>query len=177
MDQPHLERRYDAERIAARVAEVAGALDREFRDGSLVAISILKGAAFFLADLVRRMSAPVRCEYIHVRREEGSDEILQIDFSTGFDVSGRPVLLVKDVVNTAVIEGYLTDQLESAGASLVRLAAIIDKANERKMERTVHFPLFQAERGRFVGYGMEYRGRYGQLPDIAELVGHGELPQ
>ena len=169
MAEPRLTRRFEAGQIAARVSEVATALDGEFRDRPLVLIGILKGASFFLADLARRVSVPASCEYISVRRVEGSHEILQIDFSTDFVLGGRPVLLLKDVVNSGVIENYLIDHVHSIGGSLVRLAAIVDKPKERKTAISVDFPLFTAEKGVFAGYGMEYRGRYAHLPYLAEV--------
>ena len=116
------------------------------------------------------MQAPLALEYISVRRVEGSSEILQIDFATGFDVAGKPVVLLKDVVNTGVIETYLSDQLRAGGVESVRIAAIIDKPHERKTDLAVDYPLFTSEGGTFVGYGMEYRGRYGSLPYVAEIA-------
>jgi hypoxanthine phosphoribosyltransferase len=169
MDALNLERRFEADRIAARIAEVAGRLDEDFRDRSVVLLSILKGAAFFAGDLSRRMRTPLALEYISVRRAEGNDEILQIDFATGFDVSGKHVVLLKDVVNTGVIETYLSNQLQAGGVASVRIAAIIDKPHERKTDLAVDYPLFTSEGGTFVGYGMEHRGRYGNLPYVAEI--------
>jgi hypoxanthine phosphoribosyltransferase len=168
MDAPSLERRFEAERIAARITEVARRLDEDFRDRPPVLLSILKGSAFFAADLARHMKTPATLEYISVRRAEGS-EILQIDFATGFSVAGRPVVLLKDVVNTGVIETYLSDQLRGGGVESVRIAAIVDKPHERKTDLAVDYPLFTSEGGTFVGYGMEYRGRYGNLPYVAEI--------
>jgi hypoxanthine phosphoribosyltransferase len=165
-----LEVRYSADAIASRVADVARALDSEFAGQSLVLVSILKGASVFLADLARRLSLPVGCEYISVRRAE-HPEIVQIDFSTRFDVGGRPVLLLKDVVNTGVIETYLITHLRDQGASQVKLAAIIDKASDRTTDIVVEHPLFSAGGGHFAGYGMEFRGRYANLPYIAEVPG------
>ena len=169
MDAPHFERRFEADRIAARVAEIARRLDEDFRGRSLVLLSILKGAAFFAADLSRRLTIPLRLEYISVRRAEG-EEILQIDFATGFDVAGRAVVLVKDVVNTGVIETYLSDQLRGGGAESVRIAAIVDKPHERKTDLAVDYALFTSEGGTFLGYGMEYRGGFGNLPFVAEIA-------
>lgn len=160
---------YAPEQIATRVAEIGSALDGEPHDGPLVLIAILKGASFFLADLARRLSRPVACEYMSVRRAEGAHDVLQIDFFTGFPVRDRSVLLLKDVVNTGVIETYLSEQLRSEGASEVRLAAIVDKPSERHTAIVCDFPLFVAERGVFAGYGMEYRGRFGHLPWIGEV--------
>jgi hypoxanthine phosphoribosyltransferase len=168
MDAPSFERRFEAERIAARIAEVARRLEEDFRDQPVVLLSILKGAAFFAADLARQMKTPAALEYISVRRAEGS-EILQIDFATGFDIAGKPVVLLKDVVNTGVIETYLSDQLRGGGVRSVRIAAIVDKPHERKTDLVVDYPLFTSEGGTFVGYGMEYRGRYGNLPYVAEI--------
>jgi len=170
MDALTLERRFEAERIAARIGEVARRLDEDFRDRSVVLLSILKGGAFFAADLARRMQTALALEYINVRRAEGTDEILQIDFATGFDVAGKPVVLLKDVVNTGVIETYLSTQLNAGGVESVRIAAIIDKPHERKTDLAVDYPLFTSEGGTFVGYGMEYRGRYGNLPYVAEIA-------
>ncbi len=102
-------------------------------------------------------------------RVEGSDEILQIDFATSFDVAGRPAVLLKDVVNTGVIETYLAGQLRGGGVANVRIAAIVDKPHERKTDLAVDYPLFTTEGGTFVGYGMEFRGRFGNLPYVAEI--------
>ena len=168
-EQVPLALRWAPEQIAGRVAEVASALDAEVRDPHLILVGILKGASFLLSDLARKLERATACEYISVRRAEGADEILQIDFVTGFAVRGRPVLLVKDVVNTGVIETYLAQQFQADGAAGVRLAAIVDKPGERRTEIACDFPLFTAETGVFAGYGMEYRGRYGQLPWIGEV--------
>jgi hypoxanthine phosphoribosyltransferase len=169
MENLKIQRRHDAASIAARITEVAAGLDKEYGGQPLVLVGVLKGSSFFLADLARRMTNPVACEFINVRRAEGSDEIVQIDFATGFTVRDRPVLLLKDVVSYGVIETYLTDHLRDDGAATVRIAAIVDKPHDRRAEVTVDHSLFQAETGIFVGYGMDYQGRFAQLPYIAEV--------
>ena len=169
MDAPSFERRFEAERIAARIAEVARRLDEDFRGRPVVLLSILKGAALFTADLARQIRTPAALEYISVRRAEG-EEILQIDFATKFDLSGKAVVLLKDVVNTGVIETYLSDQFRGGGVESVRIAAIVDKPHERRTDLTVDYPLFTSEGGTFVGYGMEYKGLYGNLPYVAEIA-------
>ena len=115
------------------------------------------------------MTVPLSCEFINVSRQEGSHEVLQIDFATAFPFAGRPVVLLKDVVNSGVIETYLLNQLAAAGAAPIRLVSIVDKRPERKTDLEVDFALFSADRGRFVGYGMELDGRWAHLPYIAEV--------
>jgi hypoxanthine phosphoribosyltransferase len=170
MTQAQLEQRFESEQIARRVSEVAFSLCKEFPAGDLVLVSILKGSSFFLGDLARLMTVPVACEYISVRRGQ-AEQVLQIDFRTEFDVRGRPALLLKDVVSTGVIESYLIGHLRSQGASQVRLAAIIDRTDQRTTDVVVDYSLFAVPRGHFAGYGMEYQGSHAQLPYIAEVSG------
>jgi len=166
-----LERRYGSRQIAERIEAVADAIDRDVRERPLVLVSILKGSAFFLADLARQLRGPFSCEYLHVRRAPSAHDVLQIDFTTGFDVRNKHVLLLKDVVNTGVIETYLANQLRGDGAASLRLAAIVDRPLDRKTAMPVDFSLFSAESGGLLaGYGMEYEGLHGHLPDIHEVV-------
>jgi hypoxanthine phosphoribosyltransferase len=166
-----LELRYDSGRIAERVASVAGEIDQHLRGRALVVVSILKGSAFFMADLARRLRGSFSCQYLHVRRVEGAHDVLQIDFTTGFTVRDKHVLLLKDVVHTGVIETYLMDQLRSEGAQSLSLAAIVDKPRDRKTAVSVDFSLFSADQGGvFAGYGMEYEGLHANLPDIFEVL-------
>lgn len=169
MDNLRLEPRYDPEQIAGRVREVAAELDRDFSANPPALVSVLKGSSFLLADLARKMTVPLACEFIAVSRQEGSDTILQIDFATGFPIANRPVVLLKDIVHSGVLESYLMTQIAAAGASIVRLVSIVDKEPERTTDLKVDYTLFSAERGRFVGYGMDQGGRYAHLPYIAEV--------
>jgi hypoxanthine phosphoribosyltransferase len=166
-----LELRHDSRLIAERVEAVAGEIDSQLRGKSLVVVSILKGSAFFMADLARRLRGPFSCEYLHVRRAEGANDVLQIDFTTGFTVAGKHVLLLKDVVHTGVIETYLMDQMRGEGVASLRLAAIVDKPLDRKTNVSVDFSLFSSESGGlYAGYGMEYEELHAHLPDIHEVV-------
>jgi hypoxanthine phosphoribosyltransferase len=166
-----LERRYEARLIAERVDAVAGAIDRDVRDRPLVVVSILKGSSVFMADLTRKMKGPFGCEFLHVRRAGGAGDIMQIDFVAGFDIRGQHVLLLKDVVHTGVIETYLLEHLNGAGAASLRLAAIVDKPLDRKTNVAVDFSLFSTESaGLYAGYGMAHEGLHAHLPDIHEVV-------
>jgi hypoxanthine phosphoribosyltransferase len=165
-----LELRHDSARIAERVAAIAGEIDQHLRGRPLVVVSILKGSAFFMADLARRLHGSFSCQYLHVRRVEGAHDVLQIDFTTGFTVRDKHVLLLKDVVHTGVIETYLMGQLRTEGADSLSLAAIVDKPRDRTTAVSVDFSLFSADQGGlYAGYGMEYEGLHAHLPGIHEV--------
>jgi hypoxanthine phosphoribosyltransferase len=166
-----LVRRYESRQIAERVEAVAGAVDRDLRERPLIVVSLLKGSAFFMADLARKLRGPFSCEFMHVRRAEGVHEVLQIDFASGFTVRDKHVLLLKDVVHTGIIETYLMDHLRGDGAASLHLGAVLDKPIDRTTGVAVDFSLFSAENsGTFAGYGMEHEGLHAHLPDIYEVV-------
>jgi hypoxanthine phosphoribosyltransferase len=170
MDHLRLETRFETDRIAGRVRELATYLDGLYANDPPVLVGVLKGSSFLLADVARQMNGPLACEYMAVSRHAEQD-ILQIVFSTAFPIANRSVVLLKDVVHTGVVETYLMTHLTAAGATSIRLVSIVDKKPDRTTDLQVDFSLFTAERGRFVGYGMEHGGRYAHLPYIAELYG------
>jgi hypoxanthine phosphoribosyltransferase len=163
--------KFSAREIEARVADVAARIGEDFRDRDLVIVSLLKGSAFFLADLSRKIARPHGFEFINVqRRETGGNESIEIDFSTPLSVAGKDILVLKDVVNTGVIETYLMNQLRVDNPSSVRFAAIVDKPQERRSSILVDYVLFTSnDSDLLVGYGMEQGGRHGHLPYIASV--------
>jgi hypoxanthine phosphoribosyltransferase len=177
--KPELALKHTAEEIESRVAEVAGRMGNDYRGRPLVIVSLLKGSAFFLADLSRKIDAPHGYEFINVtRRESGGSESIEIDFSTPLSIAGKDVVVLKDVVNTGIIEAYLLNQLRADGPTSVRFAAIVDKPNERRTSVLVDYALFTSQDSDLlVGYGMEQGGRFGHLPHIASFPAVSPEPE
>ncbi|MGH9442966.1 MAG: phosphoribosyltransferase [Thermoanaerobaculia bacterium] len=169
--QRELPLKHTAEEIESRVTEIAERIRGDYRDRPLVLVSLLKGSAFFLADLSRKIKTPHGYEFINVtRRESGGNESIEIDFSTPLSISGKEVIVLKDVVNTGIIEAYLMNQLRTDGPSSIRFAAIVDKPNERRASVLVDYALFTSQDADLlVGYGMEQGGLHGHLPHIASV--------
>jgi hypoxanthine phosphoribosyltransferase len=163
--------RYTEQEIAARVSEIAVRVARDYEDRPLVLLSLLKGSAFFLADLSRRIDRPHGFEFINViRRDIEGKESVEIDFATPLSLAGKEVVVLKDVINTGVIETYLMNQLRGDDPATIRFAAIIDRPHERRSSILVDYVLFNSsDHDHLVGYGMEYAGQYGHLPHIAAL--------
>jgi hypoxanthine phosphoribosyltransferase len=168
---PTLTPRHSEAEIAARVAEIARRIERDYEDRPLVLLALLKGSAFFLADLCRRVGRPHGFEFINVtRRDIEGKESVEIDFATPLSLSGKEVVVLKDVVNTGVIETYLMNQLRTDDPASIRFAAIVDRPHERRSSILVDYVLFNStDRDHLVGYGMEHGGLYGHLPHIAAV--------
>ncbi|HWC66180.1 MAG TPA: phosphoribosyltransferase family protein [Thermoanaerobaculia bacterium] len=169
--QPKLTLRHPEAEIAARIEEIAARMGREYEDRPLVLLAMLKGTAFFLADLSRKIGRPHGFEFINVtRREIEGKESVEIDFATPLSIAGKEVVVLKDVVNTGVIETYLMNQLRADDPASIRFAAIVDRPHERRSSVLVDYVLFTStDHDHLVGYGMEHGGQYGHLPYISAL--------
>ena len=167
--------RYGAAEIARRVQDVARRISNDYPDDTVVLIGILKGGAFLTADLARAIGHPVRLEYIDVLRG-GEEEILDFQFVRNFHVAGTDIIIVKDVIRSGIIEGYLMDQLREEKPRSIRFACLVDRPQERKSSLFADYVLFPSEEGVLVGYGMEYRGNGGSFPFIAAVRSAGDAP-
>ena len=114
------------------------------------------------------LDRPARLEYIDVIRGD-DDAIVDFHFLTKFDVKGRDIIILKDVIRSGIIEGYLMDQLREENPRSIRFACLVDRPQERKISLLADYVLFPSEEGMLVGYGMAYRGEGGNLPFIAQL--------
>jgi hypoxanthine phosphoribosyltransferase len=163
--------RHTEAEIAVRVDEIARRIERDYEERPLVLLALLKGSAFFLADLCRKIARPHGFEFISVlRRDIEGKESVEIDFTTPLSLAGKEVVVLKDVVNTGVIETYLMNQLRTDDPASIRFAAIVDRPHERRSSILVDYVLFNStDRDHLVGYGMEHAGLYGHLPHIAAI--------
>jgi hypoxanthine phosphoribosyltransferase len=167
---------YGPEDIARRVAEVGRRIDQDYPDGDIVLIAVLKGAGFFVADLARAVSRPVRCEYIDVLRDGENEKVVNYHFLAPFDVADVHLIVLKDVVRSGVVESWLQNQLREEKPRSVRFACVVDHPQERKSPLRVDYVLFPAQESILVGYGMEFQGEGGNFPFIAQVRTEGEAP-
>ncbi len=173
MSENEIQLLYDAQTIGEKVATLGDRLARGLGAADPLVVSIVGGSVVFLADLIRAIELPVRFEFIQVQysmaaHDEGT---LEIHFPISVDVAGQSLVIVKDVIATGVIENYLSSQFLQRGAREVRFAALLDLPEERRTEFEADYRLFTPKRsGTFVGYGLKYRGRYGNLAYIGRLA-------
>lgn len=175
MTAPTIKVLFDARAIAARVQALGQRLQREVAQEDPVVVSLLGGSVIFLADLIRSISTSLRYEFIQVEysahEESGAEEVVDIHYPIPIEVSGQSVLVLKDVVSSAIIETYLANQLLQKGARKVRFVALVDLPKERKTHCQIDYSVFTTERSaRLVGYGMKHHGRHGNLPYIGYLA-------
>ncbi len=167
--------RHSPEEIHDRIAEVAHHLNSRLKGQELLVVGVLKGRSIFLADLVRLLEMPVRFEFIDVARTDEPDAAgepkIALRFFRHFSVAGQHVLVLKDVVNTGVVETYLLSQLRSQGPKSLALACVIDRPPARRVSLEVDEALFhEPQDERWVGFGLDSaEGQYAHLSGLAIL--------
>ena len=167
---------FDAAMVRDSVAALGRQISAELGGEDPLLVALLGGSVIFLADLVRAIEQPVRFELIDVDVQvdpgAGAEEdgMVRIHYPIPIDIAGQSVLVLKDVVSSAVTEPYLEQQLRDHGARDVRFAALIDLPEERKTAFDLRYrALTASRRGILVGYGLKHLGRYGNLPYVGRL--------
>ena len=146
---------YSADRIGERLKEISAEIAKDYVDRELVLVGMLKGAAFFLADLARLIARPVDYEFVSVTSSIGAHgEVVSLTFATQVDVSDRHVLVLKDVFHSGVTENYLITHLSQQNPASIEVAALVDKPQLRSVNLSARYAVFDdAPDGFLVGYG------------------------
>lgn len=163
---------FSADEIAARVRELAAEIRAEAGTAEIFLLGILKGASVFLSDLLRALDGDVSYGFIDVIRDtedNGTADALEIDFLSFTDIRGRNVYVLKDVVNTGIIENYLLSQLRQHDPASLRLVALLDRPEARTVDVRADFSAFVVSDGVFAGYGLEQERRFGNLPFVVRV--------
>ena len=169
---PNLEVLLSQEQLQTRIKELGAEITREYAGLNPLLIGVLKGACFFLSDLLRSIDTRLGIEFIAISsygtstRTSGEVRILK---DLDVPIEGRHILVVEDIVDTGLTLSYLLGNLESRGAASVKLAALLDKFERREKDVKIDYLGFQIPDAFVVGYGLDYAERYRNLPFIAVL--------
>lgn len=157
-----------AERIAARVAELAAQIRADYAGRRPLLLGVLKGAAFFTADLARALEMDVDLEFVRARSYVGSRSGGDVSVSRMDDlkIAGRHVLLIEDIVDTGRTLSLLCGRLLDCEPASLALCTLLDKPGRREVPVRVDYAGFEIENQFVVGYGLDYEERYRHLPGV-----------
>jgi len=162
----------DEQVIEKRLDVMAEEILDDFGTEEFVAVVILKGALVFMADLLRRMPVPLEIECLNVASYHGGTESSgTVDFLDKKlpDVRGRKVLVIDDILDTGRTLHEVGTRLRSQGAALVKSAVLLSKDKDRAEDVEADYTGFLIGDEFVIGYGLDYRGRYRNLPYIGVL--------
>jgi hypoxanthine phosphoribosyltransferase len=178
MTDPNLPVLISAERIQARIRELGEQISRDYPDGKLHMICILKGACFFLTDLARAMKRDVFVDFMGIstygKGKTSSGEV-KVTKDLDIELEGANVLIVEDIVDSGVTLNYLMHLLEQRRPKSLRIVALLDKPERRMRPVKVSYVGFTIPDEFVIGYGLDFAEKYRNLDDICVLTQAGEV--
>jgi hypoxanthine phosphoribosyltransferase len=171
-DMPELDRvLIPPQKLQERVAELAKAIEEDYRHLEPVLVGVLRGVICFMADLMRQLTIPITVDFLAIS-SYGQGGAVRILKDLDEDVRGRHVLLVEDIVDTGITLRKVLDHLEAKGPASLRVCALLDKRARRLVDIPLHYVGFEIPDEFVVGYGLDFRQRYRNLPFIAIVKHH-----
>jgi hypoxanthine phosphoribosyltransferase len=158
--------------LKARVSELAAEISRDYKDKDLVLVGILKGAFIFLADLCRMLKVPASFDFIAVSSYGSgtkSGGIVRILKDLDTDISGKDVVIVEDIIDSGLTLNYLHKSLRARNPASLEICALLRKPETDRVQLDAKYIGFSIPSDFVVGYGLDYAGKYRNLPYIARL--------
>ena len=163
-----------AVKIQARIQELGAEIDRDYPEGPVYLVGILKGAYVFMADLARAMKTPARMEFVGIAsygRNKTSSGEARLTKDLDHPIEGYDVIVVEDIVDTGITLTYLLQILQQRKPKSLRIASLLDKPSRRQRPVHVDYLGFEVPDQFLVGYGLDYSEDYRNLPDVCILDG------
>jgi hypoxanthine phosphoribosyltransferase len=159
-----------AEEVQRRVSELGAEISRDYAGRSLLLIGVLKGAVFFLSDLMRFIDVPVEVDFMAVASygsATDSSGVVRILKDLDVVIEDRDVLIVEDIVDSGLTLQYLMRNLGSRNPRSLEVCALLCKPDRRKVDLPTRYVGFQIPNRFVVGYGLDYDERHRNLPYVA----------
>jgi hypoxanthine phosphoribosyltransferase len=171
-DDPVAEVLVEHDALDNRVSELAAELSADYAGCDLLLVGVLKGAVFFLADLVRRLSVPCEIDFMAVSSYGSSTDssgVVRILKDLEANIEGRHVVIVEDIVDSGLTLSYLVRSLEARAPASLEVCALLTKPDRRKADISCRYVGFEIPNRFAIGYGLDYAERYRTLPFVAAL--------
>ncbi len=160
------------EALESRIAELGAEISHDYADTDLLLIGVLKGAVFFMADLIRRLSVPCEIDFMAVSSYGNSTDssgVVRILKDLDASIEGRNVVVIEDIVDSGLTLSYLLRNLEARNPASVEVCALLTKPDRRVADIECRYVGFEIPNRFAIGYGLDYAERYRSLPYVAAL--------
>ena len=177
MSQTELERAVgeiliDEETLSARIAELGAEVCADYQGRDLLLIGVLKGAVFFMADLMRTLTIPCEIDFMAISSygaQTDSSGVVRILKDLDINIEGRHVLVVEDIIDSGLTLSYLMRNLEAREPASLEVCALLTKPERREIDVPVRYIGFEIPNRFVIGYGLDFAERYRNLPYVGVL--------
>ncbi|NLL06645.1 MAG: hypoxanthine phosphoribosyltransferase [Clostridiaceae bacterium] len=160
------------EALEEKVKELGKRISSDYKGKELVLIGVLKGGVVFFSDLIRHITIPIEMDFISVSSYGDSTKssgVVRIIKDVDIDISHKHVLIVEDLVDTGLTLRYIKDLFEDRGPVDVKVCTALDKPSRRQVEVPLEYNGITIPDKFVVGYGLDFRGKYRNLPEVCVL--------
>ena len=160
------------EEIAEAVERLGRQISEDYKGKELVVIGILNGASVFLADLIRKIDCPLIMDFMQVSSYYTgtvSSGNVRIRKDLDYDIADKDVLIVEDIIDSGVTMQCLRRELFARNPKSIKVVAAFDKPSRRKVDFTADYIGIEVPDEFIVGYGLDYAGKYRNLPDVCVI--------
>ena len=162
---------FTSEEIQRKTQELGARISSDYADKELLVVGVLKGALFFMSDLLRSLRISVSMDFIHctssASKNRGNPVQILADIKS--DIRGKDVLLVEDIMDSGVTIASIKQMLMERGPASLKVCVLLDKVERRTVKIEADYAGFRIPNKYVVGYGLDYQDRYRNLPYIAVL--------
>ncbi len=177
MDDPAIgEILVERDALTERVRSLGAQISADYEDRDLLLVGVLKGAVFFLSDLMRHLSVPCEVDFMAVASygsATDSSGVVRILKDLDIPIEGRDVLIVEDIVDSGLTLSYLLRTLNARNPKSLDVCALLTKPERRKVDLPIRYVGFEIPNRFAIGYGLDHAERYRNLPYVAVLADPG----
>jgi hypoxanthine phosphoribosyltransferase len=162
--------------LSARVLELGREISEHYAGRDLLLVGVLKGAVFFLSDLMRALDVPCEVDFMAVASYGSSTDssgVVRILKDLDVSIQGREVLIVEDIVDSGLTLSYLLRTMRAREPASLEVCALLTKPERRKSNVDIRFVGFEIPNRFVIGYGLDHDQRFRQLPYVAVLADPG----
>ena len=162
----------DEAALQSRIAELGAAISEDYRGRDLLLVGVLKGAIFFMADLMRQIDIPCEVDFMAISSYGAgvdSSGVVRILKDLDISVEGRNVLVVEDIVDSGLTLSYLLRNLEAREPASLEVCALLTKPERRENDVACRYVGFEIPNRFVIGYGLDFAERYRNLPYVGVL--------
>jgi hypoxanthine phosphoribosyltransferase len=155
-----------------RVAELGDEISRDYQGRDLLLIGVLKGAVFFMADLMRHLTVPCEIDFMAISSYGASTDssgVVRILKDLDINIERREVLVVEDIIDSGLTLSYLMRNLEAREPASLEVCALMTKPERRQIDVPVRYIGFEIPNRFVIGYGLDFAERYRNLPYVGVL--------
>jgi hypoxanthine phosphoribosyltransferase len=163
------------EEIQAKLKEMGEAITRDYQGKELLVVGVLKGAFMVMADLSRYIDLPIEFDFMAVSSYGASTQssgVVRILKDLDQEIAGKHILIVEDIIDSGLTLSYLIKSLNVRKPASIEIAALLWKEGIQRVPIDVKYPGFSIGPEFVIGYGLDYAGKYRNLPYVGVMEGN-----